>query len=76
MKKYLTKLIVLCLCFVVACSSFLNVMAAAAEGDYPEGVTAEDALAAIGGTDRLLNSAIPLLTGSDIHSLVTPMILQ
>lgn len=74
MKKYLTKLIVLSLCIILACSSFLPVTVSAAEGDYPEGVTAEDALAAVGGTDRLLNSAIPLMTGSDLKALVEPMI--
>ncbi len=74
MKKYLTKLICLCLCLVVACSSFLSVGAVAVKGDYPEGVTAEDALAAVGGTDRLLNSAVPLLTGSDLQNLIKPMV--
>ncbi len=74
MKKQLTKLIVLCLCLVLACSSFLSVCSVAVKGDYPEGVTAEDALAAVGGTDRLLNSAVPLLTGSDLNTLVKPMI--
>lgn len=74
MKKYLTKLICLCLCLLVACSSFLSVAAMAGSGDYPEGVTAEDALAAVGGTDRLLKSAVPLLTGSDLKSLVVPMV--
>lgn len=74
MKKQLTKLIVLCLCLVLACSSFLSVCTVAVNGDYPEGVTAEDALAAVGGTDRLLNSAVPLLTGSDLNTLVKPMI--
>ncbi len=74
MKKQFTKLIVLCLCLVLSCSSFLSVCGVAANSDYPEGVTAEDALAAVGGTDRLLNSAVPLLTGSDLSSLVKPMI--
>ena len=74
MKKQLTKLIVLCLCLVLTCSSFLSVCSVAVKGDYPEGVTAEDALAAVGGTDRLLNSAVPLLMGSDLSSLVKPMI--
>lgn len=74
MKKQLTKLIVLCLCLVLSCSSFLSICGVAVKGDYPEGVTAEDALAAVSGTDRLLNSAVPLLTGSDLSSLVKPMI--
>ncbi len=74
MKKQLTKLIVLCLCLVLASSAFLSVGAVAIKGDYPDGVTAEDALAAVGGTDRLLDSAVPLLTGSDLHTLVKPMI--
>ena len=74
MKKYLTKIISLCLCLVVMGASFLPVAAAADKGDYPEGVTSADALAAVGGTDRLLNSAVPLLTGSNLQNLVVPMI--
>lgn len=74
MKKHLTKLIVLCLCLVLSCSSFLSICGVAVEGDYPDGVTAEDALAAVGGTDRLLNSAVPLLTGNNLGTLVKPMI--
>lgn len=74
MKKYLTKLIVLVLCLAVMCSPFLGVSALAVKGDYPDGVTAQDALAAVGGTDRLLNSAAPLLTGSNLQTIVTPMI--
>ncbi len=73
MKKGLTKLICTCLCLVVAFSSF-SCVAFAKGSDYPDGVTAEDALAAVGGTDRLLNSAVPLLTGSDLEGLVTPMV--
>lgn len=74
MKKYLTKLIVLVLCLVVMCSPVLSVSALGVKGDYPDGVTAEEALAAVGGTDRLLNSAVPLLTGSNLQNLVKPMI--
>ena len=74
MKKYLTKLIVLVLCLVVMCSPILSVSALGVKSDYPDGVTAEDALAAVGGTDRLLNSAVPLLTGSNLQNLVKPMI--
>ncbi len=74
MKKYLTKLICLCLCLLVVVSSFLPVATAAGNSDYPEGVTAEDALAAVGGTDRLLKSVVPLVTGSDLKNLVIPMI--
>ena len=74
MKKYLTKLIVLVLCLVVMCSPILSVSALGVKGDYPDGVTAEDALAAVGGTDRLLNSAVPLLTGGNLQNLVKPMI--
>lgn len=74
MKKYLTKLIVLVLCLVVMCSPILSVSALGVKGEYPDGVTAEDALAAVGGTDRLLNSAVPLLTGGNLQNLVKPMI--
>ena len=74
MKKYLTKLIVLVLCLVVMCSPILSVSALGVKSDYPDGVTAEDALAAVGGTDRLLNSAVPLLTGGNLQNLVKPMI--
>ncbi|MBE6801861.1 MAG: hypothetical protein E7530_03130 [Ruminococcaceae bacterium] len=74
MKKYLTKLIVLVLCLAVMCSPVLGVSVLGVKGDYPDGVTAGDALAAVGGTDRLLNSAVPLLTGSNLQNLVKPMI--
>ena len=74
MKKYLTKLICCILCMLVVFSSVCAVAVAGNTGDYPEGVTAQDALAAVGGTDRLLNSAVPLITGGDLSSLVKPMI--
>lgn len=76
MKKFIKKIICLIMClFVVGSSvSVVTVAAGGNNGAYPEGVTAEQALAAVDGTDRLVNSAVPLLTGHSLKNLVTPMI--
>ena len=52
MKKTFKKVISLILCMLVAFSSFSSVAAAGYTTDYPQGVTAEEALAAVKGKDN------------------------
>ena len=73
MKKLLKKIISVMLCIVVLFSS-VSVVSATDGFAYPDGVTAENALNAVGGTDRLLETAIPLLTGKSLSELTIPML--
>ncbi len=74
MKKTFKKVISLILCVLVAFSCFLQVAAAGYTTDYPQGVTAEEALTAVKGTDKLLNNIVPALTGASLSETVEPMI--
>lgn len=73
MKKIAKKLTSILLCFLIVFSS-VSAVAAADGGAYPEGVTAEEALAAVSGTDKLLSAAVPMLTGDSLSELAMPMI--
>lgn len=53
--------------------SSLGVVVLGADG-YPGGVTSEQALTAVGGTDKLLNYALPGFTGKTLAETVKPMI--
>ncbi|MBQ3888768.1 MAG: hypothetical protein II738_03370, partial [Clostridia bacterium] len=46
--------------------------AAAAASDYPDGITAAEAEAAVTGTDTLLTAALPALTGKTLSEIVLP----
>ena len=59
---------------MVACSPFTVIAAAGNGGAYPDGVTAEDTLKAIEGTDKLLANMLPVLTGGTLSQLASPMI--
>lgn len=76
MKKSLKKVISLILCVLVAFSSLGSVAAAGYTTDYPQGVTAEEALTAVKGTDKLLNNILPVLTGGNLSDMVKPMIFS
>ncbi len=71
MKKLLKKNICIFLCMLIAVTSIGGVMGYAA---YPQGVTEEEALNAIKGTDTLLLSAVPSLTGFDLKTALTTSI--
>ena len=62
------------MCILVVFSSVSVVAVAGDNAPYPDGVTAEQALVAVNGTDAFLNSAIPVLTGANLTQLVTPML--
>ena len=64
----------LILCVLVAFSSLSSVVAAGYTTDYPQGVTAEEALVAVEGTDKLLNNIVPFLTGTTLSETIKPMI--
>lgn len=76
MKKSLRKVISLILCVLVAFSSLSSVVAAGYTADYPQGVTAEEALTAVKGTDKLLNNMLPALIGGTFEDMVKPMLFS
>lgn len=76
MKKIFKKSISLILCVIVTFSCFSQVAVAGYTTDYPQGVTAEEAITAVAGTDKLLNSVLPALTGGNLSDMVKPMILS
>ena len=76
MKKSFKKVISLILCVLVAFSSLSSVAAAGYTTDYPQGVTAEEALTAVKGTDKLLNNMLPALTGGSLEDMVKPMLFS
>lgn len=76
MKKTTKKIISLILCVVVAFTCFSQVAAAAYTTDYPQGVTAEEALTAVKGTDKLLQNLLPALTGGTLEDMVKPMLFS
>ena len=76
MKKSFKKVISLILCVLVAFSSLSSVAAAGYTTDYPQGVTAEEALVAVKGTDKLLNNMLPSLMGGSLEDMVKPMLFS
>lgn len=70
MTRIFRKTVCLILCLMVAFSSVASSVAAAASS-YPDGVTASQATDAVSGTDKLVDNAVPALTGQDLQSLVT-----
>ena len=76
MRKTFKRFISLILCLLVAFSSLSSVAAAGYTTDYPQGVTAEEALVAVKGTDKLLNNLLPALTGGTLEDMVKPMIFS
>lgn len=76
MKKTFKKAMSLILCMLVAFSSFSTVAAAGYTTDYPQGVTAEEALVAVKGTDKLLKNLLPALTGGTFEDMVKPMLFS
>lgn len=76
MKKSFKKVISLILCVLVAFSSLSSVAAAAYTTDYPQGVTAEEALVAVKGTDKLLDNMLPALAGGSLEDMVKPMLFS
>ncbi len=76
MKKTFKKFISLILCVLVTFSCFSQVVVAGYTTDYPQGVTAEEALVAVKGTDKLLNNILPSLTGGTLENMVKPLIFS
>lgn len=74
MRNIIKKFICSILCVLVAFSSVSSVAIAGYTTDYPQGVTAEEALTAVKGTDKLLNYIVPALTGASLSETVKPMI--
>ncbi len=74
MKNVFKRIFCLIICILVAFSSLSAVAAAEYTADYPQGVTAEEALTAVEGTDKLLNNIVPALTGTTLSESIKPMI--
>lgn len=74
MKSNFKKFICFLMCIFTVLSSVSVVGVAGDNAPYPEGVTAEQALAAVKGTDMLLDAAMPLLTGNTLKEFATPML--
>ncbi len=74
MRNKIRKFICSILCVLVAFSSVTSVAVAGYTTDYPQGITAEEALTAVKGTDKLLNYIVSALTGSSLSETVKPMI--
>lgn len=74
MKKMFKRAVCSILCLLVAFSSLISTVAAGYTTDYPQGVTAKEALNAVQGTDKLLNYVVPALTGDTLSQTVKPMI--
>lgn len=74
MKKSLKNVLCLLMCAVIVCSSVSVVAAAGDDAFYPDGVTEQQVLSAQAGTDKLLQNAVPLLTGGSLSQLVKPML--
>ena len=76
MKKNFKKVVSLILCMLVAFSCFSQAAVAGYTTDYPQGVTAEEALTAVKGTDKLLNNLLPALTGGNLEAMVKPVLFS
>ncbi len=76
MKKSFKKVISLILSVLVVFSSVCSVATATYTSDYPQGVTAEEALTAVKGTDKLLNNLLPSLMGGTLEDMVKPMLFS
>lgn len=74
MKGIFKRVICSILCVLVAFYSFGSVALAGYTTDYPQGVTAEEALTAVKGTDALLNNILPALSGQSLADTLKPMI--
>ena len=74
MKKTLKNLLCSLLCVTVIFSSVSVVAFGGSDSDYPQGVTSAEALAAVDGTDRLLEYIVPALTGKSLSATLKPLI--
>lgn len=71
MKDCFKKLISILLCLLVLVGSVSAVAVASTDSPYPDGVTPEQALNAVSGTDKLINAILPTMMGTDLHTAFT-----
>lgn len=71
MKDCFKRLISVLLCLLVLMGSVSSVAIASTDAPYPDGVTAEQALNAVNGTDKLINALLPTMMGSDLQTALT-----
>ncbi len=71
MKDCFKKLISILLCLFVLAGSVSSVAVASTDSPYPDGVTPEQALNAVNGTDKLINAILPAMMGSDLQTALT-----
>ncbi len=71
MKDCCKKLISILLCLLVLVGSVSAIAAASTDSPYPDGVTAEQALNAVSGTDKLINALLPTMLGTDLQTALS-----
>ncbi len=71
MKDCFKKLISVLLCLLVLTGSVSAVAIASTDSPYPDGVTPEQALNAVSGTDKLINAILPTMMGTDLQTALT-----
>ena len=71
MKVCCQKLISIFLCLLVLVGSVSAVAVASTDSPYPDGVTPEQALNAVGGTDKLINAILPSVMGTELKAALT-----
>lgn len=74
MKSFFKKSICFLMCIFIACSSVSVVAVAGEDNPYPDGVTPEQALVAVNGTDILLNNVVLTFANKSLKDLASPMI--
>lgn len=76
MKNISKRIICSILCVLLTFTSLNAVAYAGYTSDYPQGVTAEEALTAVKGTDTLLNNLVPALTGNTLAGTIKPILFN
>ncbi len=76
MKNSFKRVICSILCVLVVLSCVSSAATATYTAEYPQGVTAEEALLAVEGTDKLLNNIVPTLSGGSLSQTIKPMIFS
>lgn len=74
MKSNFKKILSVILCLMITLSCTVAPAFAGYSSDYPEGVTAKEALTAVDSTDTLLKNILPALTGKTLAQNIKPML--
>ncbi len=72
MKKSFKKIFSTALTILLVLCSLCSPVLGAYSTDYPQNVTADNALNSVGATDRLVNNLAPALLGANLHDSLVP----